>query len=68
MGSKINPDGDCSHEIKRLLLLGRKTMKNLDSVLKNRDESFCTAKETIRKVKRQPSDWEKITTNEETKD
>ena len=37
LGSKITPDGDCSHEIKRRLLLGRKVMTNLDSVLKNRD-------------------------------
>ena len=37
LGSKITADGDCSHEIKRCLLLGRKTMTNLDSVLKNRD-------------------------------
>ena len=36
-GSKITADGDCSHEIKRLLLLGRKVMTNLDSVLKSRD-------------------------------
>ena len=36
-GSKITADGDCSHEIKRHLLLGRKVMTNLDSVLKNRD-------------------------------
>ena len=37
MGSKITVDGDCSHEIKRCLLLGRKAMTNLDSVLKSRD-------------------------------
>ena len=37
MSSKITADGDCSHEIKRHLLLGRKTMRNLDSVLKSRD-------------------------------
>ena len=37
LGSKITVDGDCSHEIKRHLLLGRKAMTNLDSVLKNRD-------------------------------
>ena len=37
LGSKITADGDCSHEIKRCLLLGRKAMTNLDSVLKNRD-------------------------------
>ena len=36
-GSKIVADGDCSHEIKRCLLLGRKTMNNLDSILKSRD-------------------------------
>ena len=36
-GSKITADGDCSHEIKRLLLLGRKVMNNLASILKNRD-------------------------------
>ena len=36
-GSKITVDGDCSHEIKRRLLLGRKVMTNLDSILKNRD-------------------------------
>ena len=36
-GSKITPDGDCSHEIKRHLLLGRKVMTNLDSILKSRD-------------------------------
>ena len=37
LGSKITADGDCSHEIKRHLLLGRKVMTNLDSILKNRD-------------------------------
>ena len=36
LGSKITADGDCSHEIKRCLLLGRKTMTNLDSILRNR--------------------------------
>ena len=36
-GSKITADGDCSHEIKRCLFLGRKAMTNLDSILKNRD-------------------------------
>ena len=39
-GSKITADGDCSHEIKRRLLLGRKVMTNLDSILKSRDISF----------------------------
>ena len=37
LGSKITGDGDCSHEIKRLLLLGRKVMANLDSIFKSRD-------------------------------
>ena len=37
LGSKITEDGDCSHEIRRLLLLGRKAMTNLDSILKSRD-------------------------------
>ena len=41
-GSKITADGDCSHEIKRHLLLGRKVMSNLDSILKNRDISLPT--------------------------
>ena len=39
-GSKIAADGDCSHEIKRCLLLGRKVMTNLDSILKSRDGCF----------------------------
>ena len=42
LGSKINVDGDCSHEIKRHLLLGRKAMTNLDSILKSRDITFPT--------------------------
>ena len=42
LGSKITADGDCSHEIKRQLLLGRKPMTNLDSVLKSRDITFPT--------------------------
>ena len=42
MGSKITVDGDCSHEIKRYLLLGRKAMMNLDSILKNRDITLLT--------------------------
>ena len=41
-GSKITVDGDCSHEIKRCLLLGRKVMTNLDSLLKSRDFSLST--------------------------
>ena len=50
-GSKITADGDCSHEIKRRLLLGRKVMTNLDSILKSRDitlaTKFCLAKAMV---------------------
>ena len=42
LGSKISADGDCSHEIKRCLLLGRKAMTNLDSILKSRDITLPT--------------------------
>ena len=42
LGSKIPADGDCSHEIKRCLLLGRKGMTNLDSILKSRDITLLT--------------------------
>ena len=42
LGSKITADGDCSHEIKRHLLLGRKVMTNLDSIFKSRDITFPT--------------------------
>ena len=42
LGSKITADGDCSYEIKRCLLLGRKVMTNLDSILKSRDISLLT--------------------------
>ena len=48
LGSKITADGDCSHEIKRCLLLRRKAMTNLDSILKSRDITFPT---TFRIVK-----------------
>jgi len=41
-GSKITADGDCSHEIKRRLLIGRKVMTNLDSILKSRDVTLPT--------------------------
>ena len=41
-GSKISADGDCSHEIKRRLLLGRKVMTNLDSIFKSRDITLTT--------------------------
>ena len=42
LGSKITADGDCSHEIKRLLLFGRKVMTNLDSILESRDITLQT--------------------------
>ena len=42
LGSKITADGDCSHNIKRCLLLGRKTMMNLDNILKSRDITLPT--------------------------
>ena len=42
LGSKITADGDCSHEIKRHLFLGKKVMTNLDSILKSRDITFPT--------------------------
>ena len=42
LGSKITADGDCSHEIKRHLLLGKKVMTNLDSILKSRDITLLT--------------------------
>ena len=47
-GSKITADGDCSHEIKRCLLLGRKAMTNIDSIFKSRDISLPT---TVRLIK-----------------
>ena len=42
LGSKITADSDCSHEIKKYLLLGRKAMTNLDSILKSRDNTLLT--------------------------
>ena len=42
LGSKITADGDCSHEIKRILLLGRKDMTNIDSIVKNKDVTMPT--------------------------
>ena len=51
LGSKLTADGDCSHEIKRRLLLGRKAMTNLDSILKSRDMTLptevCLVKVTV---------------------
>ena len=48
LGSKITADGDCSHKIKRHLLLGRKAMTNLDSVLKSRDITLSTKVHTVK--------------------
>ena len=48
LGSKITADGDCSHEIKKRLLLGRKTMKNLNSMLKSRDITLPTKVHTVK--------------------
>ena len=50
LGSKITADGDCSHEIKRLLLLGRKTMTNLDSILKSRYITLLTKVQLVKAV------------------
>ena len=49
-GSKITADGDCSHEIKRCMLLGRKAMTNLDSILKSRDITLLTKVHTVKAV------------------
>ena len=50
LSSKITADGDCSHEIKRHLLLGRKTMINLDSILKSRDITLMTKVHLVKAV------------------
>ena len=50
LGSKITADGDWSHEIKRCLLLGRKVMTNLDSILKSRDVSLSTKVRLVKAV------------------
>ena len=49
-GSKITADGDCSHEIKRHLLLGRKTMTNLDNILKSRDVILPTKAHLVKAI------------------
>ena len=48
LGSEITADGDCSHEIKRHLLLGRKVMTNLDSILKSRDITLSTKVQLVK--------------------
>ena len=50
LGTKITADGDCSHEIKRRLLLGRKVMTNLDSILKSRDTTFPTKVRLVKSI------------------
>ena len=50
LGSKITADGDCSHEIKRRLLLGRKVMTNLDSILKSRDITLPTKVRLVKAI------------------
>ena len=54
LGSKITADGDCSHEIRRCLLLGRKVMTNLDSIFKSRDITLPT---NVRLVKAMVFQW-----------
>ena len=50
LGSKITADGDCSHEIKRLLLFGRKVMTNLDSILESRDITLQTKVHLVKAI------------------
>ena len=50
LGSKVTTDGDCSHEIKRFLLLGRKALTNLDSILKSRDVILPTKVHIVKAV------------------
>ena len=50
LGSKVTADGDCSHEIKRCLLLGRKVMTNLDSILKIRDITLSTKVHLVKAI------------------
>ena len=50
LGSKITADGDCSHEIKRCLLLGRKAMTKLDSILKSRDITLSTKVRLVKAI------------------
>ena len=50
LGSKITADGDCSHDIKRRLLLGRKVISNLDSILKSRDITLSTKVQLVKAI------------------
>ena len=56
-GSKIAADGDCSHEIKRHLLLGRKAMTNLDSILKSRDITLLTKVHLVKAMVSSCHEW-----------
>ena len=56
-GSKITADGDCSHEIKICLLLGRKIMTNLDSILKSRDITLLTKVHVVKAMAFPPLPW-----------
>ena len=57
LGSKITADSDCSHEIKRRLLLGRKAMTNLDSILKSRDITLLTKVQAVKAMAFPPILW-----------
>ena len=57
LGSKITTDGDCSHEMKRCLLLGRKVMTNLDSILKSRDITLPTKVRLVKAMVPYLSEW-----------
>ena len=57
LGSKITADGDCSHEIRRQLLLGRKAMTNPDSVLKSRDITLLTKVHVVKAITKGCESW-----------
>ena len=57
LGSKITADGECSHEIRRLLLLGRKAMTNLDCVLKTKDITLPTKVHIVKAVVFSSHEW-----------
>ena len=59
-GSKITADGDCTHEIKRRLLLGRKVMTNLDSIFKSRDITLPTKVRLVKETLESPLDCKEI--------
>ena len=70
LGLKITADGDCSHEIKRCLLLGRKAVTNLDSILKSRDITLLTKVHKVKSMRelthwKRPWCWERLKVEEE---